>query len=232
MRKKIFFTEAKYIEYKDKWTKNQSLTGSLNEKTLRLFQDIIEDALNWFSNEVQGTKSNNSAANNIKTLNDNCELPSSTNSLLIHFNKVRNELAHPNPPILGAEDYSYFNKRTFEFIKFFKPDDLQDTFEYFNPSTNIEQSKESIEKFEDKVYDEHDPSYLGKYGHYRINDVEFISIYGFKKSNGIPLENNGQDSLNMLNSKVQNYKAIPEVGSFKIVRVFPMQELKKYFSKI
>jgi len=233
MKKKITFTEEKYLHFKEKWIQYQSGTGSFNEKIQTLFQNIIEDALHWFASEIiEDQHRDLKVSDNITTLNQNCELPKGMNSFLIHFNNERNKLTHRNPPVFGLEELAYFNKKTYDFIRLFQPNTLVDSFEYTNLPLDNKVSEESSINNEDRIYDESDPCYKGVYGHYEIGGVEYISIYGFKKRNGIPSVsvNNGEDSINLLNRNIKNFRAVPEIGNFNIIRVFPIEELRRYYS--
>jgi hypothetical protein len=223
VKKKIYFTDEKYLHFEAKLNSyDLEVSINYNERIRLLFQNIIEPSLSWFSTEIIGTNAN--VAINIKTLNDNCVLPITMNSLLVHFNKVRNELSHADPQILGKEEFDYFNVQTRKFIKYFKPEGLK---ENRNP---ISEAEKDFEIVEIDILDSNDPRYLGKYGHYKINNEEFISIYGFKNKFGLSgNDKNGNEALQILEQGIKSYKSVPEIGKFRVVRVFPLLFLQGFY---
>lgn len=69
-------------------------------------------------------------------------------------------------------------------------------------------------------------------GHYRINGIDFMSVWTFKKKHNIEPNNNnangseGQE-LNKLGFNI--HSSTPDFGGFSTIYIYPVEELEKYY---
>jgi hypothetical protein len=80
-------------------------------------------------------------------------------------------------------------------------------------------------------FDKNSEEYISN-GHYRINGVDFMSVWTFKKKHGIEPNNNsangseGQE-LNKLGFNI--HSSTPDFGGFSTIYIYPVEELEKYY---
>lgn len=80
-------------------------------------------------------------------------------------------------------------------------------------------------------FDKNSEEYISN-GHYRINGVNFMSVWTFKKKQGIEPNNNsangseGQE-LNKLGFNI--HSSTPDFGGFSTIYIYPVEELEKYY---
>lgn len=76
-----------------------------------------------------------------------------------------------------------------------------------------------------------DSEYISN-GHYSIEDSEFMSIWTFKKQNGIEPnfdKVNGPEGIELFNMGVKTYDSIPDFGNYDSVLLYPVDELKSFY---
>lgn len=83
-------------------------------------------------------------------------------------------------------------------------------------------------------FDKTSPEYISN-GHYRINGTDFMSVWTFKKKNmGMTTPNktdiNGPEGKKLAQICDEVYSTKPDFGNFNEILVFPIEELKKYYS--
>lgn len=82
-----------------------------------------------------------------------------------------------------------------------------------------------------EIYSKDSPEYLGN-GHYKINGVEFMSVWTFKNKHNLPQNTKIQNSNEgkELSMKVQNKKIIkPDFGLFEQIYIYPVSDLEEYY---
>lgn len=70
-------------------------------------------------------------------------------------------------------------------------------------------------------------------GHYRVDDIEFMSIWAFKNNNSLPnniTEINAEEALRLGNIEgVVIHTCVPDFGNFEIINIYPIDELKRFY---
>jgi hypothetical protein len=80
-----------------------------------------------------------------------------------------------------------------------------------------------------EIYSKDSPEYLGN-GHYKINGVEFMSVWTFKNKHNLPQKSQNPNEGKELSMQVQNKKASkPDFGLFKQIYIYPVSDLEDYY---
>lgn len=80
-----------------------------------------------------------------------------------------------------------------------------------------------------EIYSKDSPEYLGN-GHYKINGVEFMSVWTFKNKHNLPQKSQNPNEGKELSMLVQNKKASkPDFGLFKQIYIYPVSDLEEYY---
>jgi hypothetical protein len=67
-------------------------------------------------------------------------------------------------------------------------------------------------------------------GHYKIKEVDFMSVYTFKKAHNMSMKEKNPNEGKELAAKCEiKYKTKPDFGSFDFVYVYPITELEDYY---
>jgi len=67
-------------------------------------------------------------------------------------------------------------------------------------------------------------------GHYKIKEVDFMSVYTFKKAHNMSMKEKNPNEGKELAAKCEiKYKTKPDFGSFVFVYVYPITELEDYY---
>lgn len=70
-------------------------------------------------------------------------------------------------------------------------------------------------------------------GHYRVDDIEFMSIWTFKNKNFLSnntTEVNGEDALRLRNIEgIIIHTCEPDFGNFEIINIYPIDELRRFY---
>lgn len=78
-------------------------------------------------------------------------------------------------------------------------------------------------------YSKESPEYISN-GHYRIKEVDFMSVYTFKKTHNMSMKEKNPDEGMKLAAKCEiKYKTKPDFGAFDFVYVYPISELEDYY---
>ena len=83
-----------------------------------------------------------------------------------------------------------------------------------------------------KNYSKNSPEYVSN-GHYKINDIDFMSIWTFKRKHSGTTENttpiNGSEGKELVQICSEVFSSTPDFGGFSEIFIFPVSELKKYY---
>jgi len=76
------------------------------------------------------------------------------------------------------------------------------------------------------------PEYGGN-GHYRINGIDFMSVWTFKRKHSGTSENttpiNGAEGKELAKKCSQIYSSTPDFGGYEEILIFPVSELKNHY---
>lgn len=78
-----------------------------------------------------------------------------------------------------------------------------------------------------------DKEYISN-GHYLIENIYYMSIWTFKKQNGIEPNYdavNGPEGIQLFDLGIKSYNSKPDFGNYDSVLIYPVDELKSFYKK-
>ncbi|MBX3164458.1 MAG: hypothetical protein KF900_08255 [Bacteroidetes bacterium] len=69
-------------------------------------------------------------------------------------------------------------------------------------------------------------------GHYKINEVDFMSVWTFKNKYGIKPNdntNNGTQGKELIQRGIEYHASTPDFGGFEEIYIYPVEALKNYY---
>jgi len=82
-------------------------------------------------------------------------------------------------------------------------------------------------------YSKESPEYIAN-GHYRIDEVEYMSVWTFKNKYSGTTDNttgiNGSEGKELTRNCSKCYSTEPDFGGYNEIYVFPVDEIKRYYS--
>lgn len=83
-------------------------------------------------------------------------------------------------------------------------------------------------------FDKNSPEYISN-GHYKVNGTDFMSVWTYKKKFNPSSENkthiNGPEGQKLAQICSEVYSTTPDFGGFNEILIFPLSELKEFYSK-
>lgn len=80
-------------------------------------------------------------------------------------------------------------------------------------------------------FDKNSKEYISN-GYYRVNGIDFMSVWAFKKKHGIEPNNknaNGSEGQELNKLGFNIHSSTPDFGGFSTIYIYPVEELEKYY---
>lgn len=80
-------------------------------------------------------------------------------------------------------------------------------------------------------FDNNSPEYIDN-GHYKINGIDYMSIWTFKRIHHIEPNNkelNGTDGQNLISNDIETHTSTPDFGNFDKIFIYPIHVLKNFY---
>lgn len=80
--------------------------------------------------------------------------------------------------------------------------------------------------------DKHSPEYISN-GHYKIDGIDFMSVWTYKNKKGIEPNNTTSNSSAglYLHATCESIPTKPDFGNFDVIYIFKKEDLDKYFNR-
>ena len=101
---------------------------------------------------------------------------------------------------------------------------IDDIFSVLNSENKKEYSK-------DHLFAKGCPEYI-KNGHYKINDMDYMSVWALKKRfnlGGNTNSQNGLDAQEIFQKGVDYFRSKPDFGGFEAIYIYPVDDLQLFY---
>jgi superfamily I DNA/RNA helicase len=78
------------------------------------------------------------------------------------------------------------------------------------------------------VYSKHSKEYIDN-GYYKIESIDFMSVYAFKKKFNLSSSNRSSDGIELSKTCSIRHASKPDFGNYDVIWIYPVEELKKFY---